>query len=297
VKLLLLGRNGQVGRALSPLLPQLGDLVALGRDEADFEDPASLSALIRREEPDVIVNAAAYTAVDAAEDDRERAFQVNAEAVGAIGDAARSIAAFVVHYSTDFVFDGTSPSPYRESDPTNALSVYGQSKLAGEVALRESGAVHLLMRISWIYSDRGKNFPLSILNAAKVRDSLNVVSDEVGAATSSLLVAEATVVALRQAIANRGLGGLYHFAPSGVASRHELAKFIVAEAIAAGAELKVRPDAIHPIPASAYPSKVNRPANSQFDTTRFRQTFGMNLPSWQDGIRHLINTLRDEGRL
>jgi dTDP-4-dehydrorhamnose reductase len=297
VKLLLLGRNGQVGRALSPLLPQLGELVAPGRDEANFEDPPSLAAIIRREEPDIIVNAAAYTAVDAAEDDRERAFRVNAEAVGAIGEAARSIAAFVVHYSTDFVFDGTSSRPYREGDATNALSAYGQSKLAGETALRDSGAVHMLLRISWIYADRGKNFPLSILNAAKTRDSLNVVSDEVGAATSSLLVAEATVAALRQAIANRGLGGLYHLAPSGVASRHELAKFIVSEALAAGAELKVRPDAIHPIAASAYPSKVVRPANSEFDTSRFSTTFGVNLPSWQTGIRHLIKTLHDEGRL
>jgi dTDP-4-dehydrorhamnose reductase len=198
VRLLLLGRNGQVGRALSPLLPQLGDLVSLGRDEANFEDPSALAAVIRRAEPDVVINAAAYTAVDAAEDDRDRAFKVNAEAVGAIGEAARSIAAFVVHYSTDFVFDGTSPRPYREGDTTNALSVYGQSKLAGEVALQESGAVHMLLRISWIYADRGKNFPLSILNLAKSRDTLNVVADEVGAATSALLVAEATVAALRQ---------------------------------------------------------------------------------------------------
>lgn len=297
MKLLLLGRNGQVGRALSPLLPQLGQVVALGRDEASFDDPAALAALVRREEPDIVVNAAAYTAVDAAEADRDRAFRINAEAVGAIGSAARSIAAFVVHYSTDFVFDGASSSPYRESDATNALSVYGQSKLAGEIALRDSGAIHLLLRISWIYSDRGKNFPLSILNLAKSRDTLNVVADETGAATSALLVAEGTVVALRQAIANRGLSGLYHFASSGVASRHELAQFIVAEARAAGAPLLLAPEAITPIPASAFPSKVSRPANSAFDTTRFRRTFGMSLPTWQDGIRQLIRTLHDGGRL
>ena len=297
MKLLLLGRNGQVGRALSPILPQLGDLVAFGRDEADFENPAALAALVRREEPDVIVNAAAYTAVDAAEDDRERAFRVNAEAVGAIGEAARSIAAFVVHYSTDFVFDGTASRPYREDDATNALSVYGQSKLAGEIALRDSGAVYLTLRISWIYSDRGKNFPLSILNLARTRDTLNVVADEVGAATSALFVADQTVAALRQIMTNRGLGGLYHLAPSGVASRYELAKFVVAEALAAGAQLALQPDAIAPIPASAFPSKVKRPANSELDTTKFRDTFGVSLPAWQDGIRHLIKTLHDEGRL
>ncbi len=297
MKLLLFGRNGQVGRALSPILPQLGNLVALGRDEADFERPAEIAALVREQEPDVIINAAAYTAVDAAEDDRERAFRVNAEAVGAIGEAARSIAAFVVHYSTDFVFDGRSDAPYREEDATNPLSVYGQSKLAGETALRESGAVHLLMRISWIYSDRGKNFPLSILNLARSRDTLNVVNDEIGAATSALLVAEATVAALRQAIANRGLGGLYHMAPSGVASRYELARFIVEQARAAGASLQLKPEAIMPIPASAFPGKVSRPANSALDSSRFEQTFGVHLPPWQDGIRQLIKTLAQEGRL
>ncbi len=297
MKLLLFGRNGQVGRALSPILPQLGNLVALGRDEADFERPAEIAALVREQEPDVIINAAAYTAVDAAEDDRERAFRVNAEAVGAIGEAARSIAAFVVHYSTDFVFDGRSDAPYREEDATNPLSVYGQSKLAGETALRESGAVHLLMRISWIYSDRGKNFPLSILNLARSRDTLNVVNDEIGAATSALLVAEATVAALRQAIANRGLGGLYHMAPSGVASRYELARFIVEQARAAGASLQLKPEAIMPIPASAFPGKVSRPANSALDSSRYERTFGVHLPPWQDGIRQLIKTLEQEGRL
>ena len=297
MKILLFGRDGQVGRALSAVLPQLGGLVAFGRDEANFEGPHSLGALIRREEPDVIVNAAAYTAVDAAEDDRERAFVINAEAVGAIGEAARGAGAFVVHYSTDFVFDGTGSAAYRESDATNPLSAYGQSKLAGEVALRDSGSAHLLLRISWIYADRGKNFPLSILNLAKSRDTLNVVADEVGAATSSLLVADATVAALRLALANRGLGGLYHLAPSGAASRHELARFVVAEARAAGADLLLRPEAIQPIPASAYPSKVMRPANSRLDTSRFSRTFGLNLPSWQDGIQHLIKTLKDEGHL
>ena len=297
MKILLFGRDGQVGRALSAVLPQLGGLVAFGRDEANFEDPDSLGALIRREEPDVVVNAAAYTAVDAAEDDRERALRVNAEAVGAIGEAARSTGAFVVHYSTDFVFDGTGSAAYRESDATNPLSAYGQSKLAGEVALRDSGAAHLLLRISWIYADRGKNFPLAILSLAKSRDTLNVVADEVGAATSSLLVADATVAALHLALANRGLGGLYHLAPSGAASRHELARFVVAEARAAGADLLLHPEAIQPIPASAYPSKVMRPANSQLDTSRFSRTFGVNLPSWQDGIQHLIKTLKDEGRL
>ena len=297
MKLLLLGRNGQVGRALSPVLPQLGEVVALGRDDVDFAEPAEVAARIRREAPDMIVNAAAYTGVDAAEDDRELAFRVNADAVAAIGEAARSIAAFVLHYSTDFVFDGTGAAPYRETDRPNPLGVYGESKLAGEAALRTSGAVHMIVRISWVYSNGGRNFPLSILNLARTRDRLDVVGDEVGAATSSLLVADATVTALRQVTANRGLGGLYHLAPSGAASRHELAQFIVAEALAAGAELTLAPEAIHPIAASAWPSKVSRPANSVLDTAHFRKTFGVHLPPWQDGIRQLIKTLRAGGRL
>ncbi|HZY69105.1 MAG TPA: dTDP-4-dehydrorhamnose reductase, partial [Devosia sp.] len=282
MKLLLLGRNGQVGRALLPLLPQLGEVVSTGREEADFENPAGLAALVEHEKPDVVVNAVAYTAVDAAEDDRERAFRVNAETVGALGRAAREVGALVVHYSTDFVFDGTGSAPHREEDATNPLSVYGESKLAGEVALRESGADHLILRISWIYSEHGKNFPLSILNLAKSRDTLNVVADETGAATSATLVAEATVAALRQATANRDLCGLYHLAPAGVASRHELAKFLVAEARAAGMALKLTSDAIKPIPAAAFPSKVRRPANSALDTSRFRRSFGVTLPPWQD---------------
>lgn len=297
MKLLLLGRNGQLGRALSPILPQLGELVAWGRDEANFDDPAELAARIKVEEPDFIVNAAAYTAVDAAEDDREGAFRINAEAVGAIGEAARAIAAFVVHYSTDFVFDGVDTAPYNEGDRPNPLSVYGQSKLAGEWALQQSGAVSMILRVSWTYSDQGKNFPLAILNLARTRDTLDVVADEIGAATSVLTVADATVAALRQAAANRALGGLYHLAASGSASRHELAQFIVAEAMAAGADLKLRPETIRPIPASAWPSKVKRPANSMFDTTVFESIFNVHLPPWQEGIRQLIKTLRAGGRL
>lgn len=297
MKILLFGRNGQVGRALSPLLPQLGDLVALGRDEADFTDPAAIAALIRREEPDIIVNAAADTAVDAAEDDPARAYRVNAETVGAIGTAARAITALVVHYSTDFVFDGTGDAPWRETDPVNPLSVYGKSKRAGEVALMESGAVHMILRTSWNYGDRGKNFPLAILNLARTRDTLTVVSDEIGAATPALLIADATIAALRQLSANRGLGGLYHLSAAGAASRHELARFIVAEARAAGAQLALTPEAIQPVLARDYGAKAPRPANSRLDTTKFATTFGVHLPAWQDGIRQLIKALGREGRL
>jgi dTDP-4-dehydrorhamnose reductase len=297
VKFLLLGRNGMLGRALAPVLPQLGDLVAWGRDDVDFENTEELAERIKREEPDFIVNAAAYTAVDAAEDDQDHAFRVNAEAVGAIGEAARSIAAFVVHYSTDFVFDGTSNAPYAETDRPNPLSVYGKSKLAGERALQQSGAVSMILRVSWTYADHGRNFPLTILNLARSRDRVDVVADEIGAATPVTLVARATVAALRQVVGNRGLGGLYHLAAAGSASRNELARFIVSEALAAGADLRLTPEAINPISAGAWPSKARRPANSRLDTTKFQGTFNVHLPPWQDGIRQLITALRERGDL
>lgn len=297
MKIVLLGRNGQVGRALSPLLPQLGDLRSFGRDEADLDEPGAIAALVRREEPDVVINAAAYTAVDTAEDDRERAFRINAEAVGAIGEAARSLGTFVVHYSTDFVFDGSGDRPYTEADATRPLSVYGESKRAGELALQRSGAVHLILRTSWNFGDHGKNFPLAILNLARSRETLDVVADEFGAATSARLIAGATIGALRQTLDNRGLGGLYHLSATGAASRHELAQFVVATARAAGADLALHPEAIRPIPASAWSAKAKRPLNSRLDTARFRSTFGTSLPSWQDGIRELITTLQHEGRL
>lgn len=297
MKIVLFGRNGQVGRALSPLLMQLGEVVALGRSEADLDDPRAPAAIIRREEPDIVINAAAYTAVDAAEDDRDRAFRVNAEAVAEMGAAARSITAIVVHYSTDFVFDGTSERPYVESDAARPLSVYGESKLAGERALQASGATHLILRTSWNFSDRGKSFPLSILDLARTRESLNVVADEFGAATPATLIASSTIAALRQLLANRGLGGLYHLTADGAASRHELAQFIVTAARAAGADLALGPEAIRPVTAASYGAKAKRPQNSRLDTARFRSSFGLSLPSWQDGIRQLIRSLHNEGRL
>ncbi|MBN9345458.1 MAG: dTDP-4-dehydrorhamnose reductase [Devosia sp.] len=298
MKLVLFGSGGQVGRALAPLLGELGTVAAFDHTTADFEQPATLAAIIEGERPDVVVNAAAYTAVDAAEDDSARAHLVNGEAVRHIADAARRRGALVVHYSTDFVFDGRADHPYRETDTTNPLSVYGASKLGGDQALAASGADHLIFRVTWNYSPEGKNFPLAILRLAKARDALDVVSDEIGAATSADLIARATVEALRQTLADRGKTGLYHLTASGAASRDTLARVIVAEARAAGAELALSPDSIRPILARDYAvTKAIRPSNSRLDTTSFQSTFGMTLPSWQDGIRDLINTLREGGRL
>ena len=297
MKLLLLGRNGQVGRALASRLPQLGDVVALGRDDVDFDDATELGARIRREKPDVIVNAAAHTAVDAAEDDRDYAFAINADAVCAIGQAANKNGALVVHYSTDCVFDGTAAGDQPEIQATNPISVYGASKLEGERLLIESGADHLILRISWIYAERGRNFPLTILRLARERTALEVVADEFGAATSATLVAEATTEAIRQTLTDRSKAGLYHLAAAGSASRYELARFVLDEALAAGANVSLTPDAIRPIAARDYPSKARRPANSRLDTAKFRTAFGMQLPPWQDGIRQLIKALGAGGAL
>ena len=298
MKLVLFGSGGQVGRALAPLLGELGTVAAFDHKTADFEQPATLAAIIDSERPDVVVNAAAYTAVDAAEDDSARAHLVNGEAVRHIADAARRRGALVVHYSTDFVFDGRADHPYRETDTTNPLSVYGASKLGGDQALAASGADHLIFRVTWNYSPEGKNFPLAILRLAKARDALDVVSDEIGAATAADLIARATVEALHQTLADRGKTGLYHLTASGAASRDTLARFIVAEARAAGAELALSPDSIRPILARDYAvTKAIRPSNSRLDTTSFQSTFAMTFPSRQDGIRALIKTLREGGRL
>jgi len=297
VKLLLLGADGQVGQALRPLLAGLGSLRACGRAEADLEEPAAIAALIAREAPDVIVNAAAYTAVDAAEDDRDRAYRVNAEAVGAIGEAARKRGALSVHYSTDFVFDGAGHGAYAETDTARPLGVYGASKLAGDEALAASGADHLILRVSWNYSAVGRNFPLTILRLAATRDGIDVVADEYGAATAASLIAEATCTALRQTLADRGKTGLYHLSAAGSASRHELARFIVAEAAAQGAVLALKPENIRPVRAAAYGLKARRPSNSRLDTGKFSRAFGVELPPWQAGVRQLITTLIGEGRL
>jgi dTDP-4-dehydrorhamnose reductase len=294
VRFLVFGRDGQVGRALQPALTPLGDVVALGHTEIDLSAPATIEPIIDRLQPDVIVNAAAYTAVDAAEDDRPQAWRVNAEAVGAIAAAAKKNGALVVHYSTDYVYAGAGSDAQDEIAPTSPMSVYGASKLTGEMLLRESGADHVILRTSWVYAPHGKNFPLSILRLARERDTLNVVDDQIGAPTPAALIAEITARVIPEA---RGRLGTYNLAPTGETSWHGLARFLIAQAIAAGARLRLTPDAIAPIPAAQYPAKAPRPANSRLDTTKLRTAFGLTLPPWQDGIRQLITTLATEGRL
>ena len=294
VKILLTGKNGQVGFELQRALAPLGEIVAVDMAECDLSDAEAIRALVRGVAPQVIVNPAAYTAVDKAEADRVTAHAINAVAPGVFGEEARKLGALVVHYSTDYVFDGTKPGRYTEDDVPNPQSVYGKTKLAGEIALRDSSADHLIFRTSWVFGAHGGNFAKTMLRLATERESLNVVADQLGAPTSAALLADVTAqvvgLYLRQGRTGFPLG-LYHLVAGGVTTWHAYAQAVVAAAIAAGKPMKTRPEAIMAIPTSAYPVSAPRPANSRLDTSRLQNTFGLRLPSWEDGLRHVLQQI------
>ena len=294
MKIVLFGRGGQVGRELEQVLPPLGQVVAFGRDEADLERPDSIRALVRRESPDIVVNAAAYTAVDKAESEPERARLINADAVNAMAGEMARLGGWLVHYSTDYVFDGTKPDAYVETDPTGPLNVYGASKLAGEQCVAASGCRHLIFRTSWVYAAHGSNFIRTILRLAKEREELSVVADQIGAPTSAARIAAVTAAAigrLTHAAGDLPASGLYHLAASGATSWHGYAEFVVATARAGGLPLRIGHDGIRPIPSSAWPQAARRPANSRLDTAKLRSTFAVTLPPWQDDVRQVVATL------
>ena len=296
MKIVLFG-TGQVGSALVPVLKPMGDVAVFGHANADFEKPDRLAALIATERPDVVVNAAAYTAVDKAETDRDRARAVNAEAVGAIGRAAKAAGALVVHYSTDYVFDGEKGLPYLEGDKTNPQSVYGTTKLAGEAALAASRADHLNLRICWVHSLVGNSFPLSVLKQAHERESLDVVTDQTGIPTSAYLIAEITGRLIPRVLANRKLGGTYHVAARGGASRFEIARHVVAAALSKGA-----PSSSRSMPCIRRAPRTFRhqrrvPATPGSTRRKLRANFGIALPTWQSGIEDLVGRLAAAGRL
>jgi dTDP-4-dehydrorhamnose reductase len=295
MRLLLLGRNGQVGRALEQALAPLGDLTALGRDEADFERPAKLAAIIDHAAPDVIVNAVAYTAVDRAEQEPERARLVNAEAVAELAAAARRRDALLVHYSTDFVFDGRKPGAYTETDAPNPLSVYGKTKLEGDGAVASSGCRHLVFRTSWVFAPGGSNFPRTILRLARNRDTIDVVADQVGAPTSAAEIAAATSAAIARAAGDDGLTGLYNLAGAGTVSRDELARFLIAEASVRGAVLRLAPERIRSVATADFPTAAARPLNSALDTAKLRASFGFAPAPWQRQIRDWLEATMGGG--
>ncbi len=291
MRVLLLGANGQVGWELRRSLAPLGELIALDRQsmgDADFARPDSLAALVERVAPDVIVNAAAHTAVDKAESEPELAQALNAAAPAVLARAAAARGALLVHYSTDYVFDGSGTQARDEDAATGPLSVYGHSKLAGEQAIRESGARHLILRTSWVYGARGQNFPKTMVRLAQERTALRVIDDQVGAPTGADLLADVTAHALRGVQAQPALAGTYHVAAAGETSWHGLARLAIDTARALRPELPWRVERIDPIPTSDYPTPARRPLNSRLDTTRLQAAFGLQMPPWQGGVRRML---------
>jgi dTDP-4-dehydrorhamnose reductase len=298
MRILLLGKDGQVGRALQPTLAPLGELAALGRAEADFERPNELARIVATHAPDIIVNAAAYTAVDKAEGDADRAGLINAAAVAALATEARRTGAWLVHYSTDYVYDGKKLDAYLETDPANPLGVYGATKYQGDLAVAASGCRHFIFRVSWVYAQGSNNFARAILRLARDRDALSVVADQVGAPTSAALVASTTasvLAKLRDAPAEtETLAGLYHLAPHGAISRHAYAQELVRQAQALGANFKVRAGDIAAIATADYPTPAVRPLNSRLDTGKLVTAFGVDLPPWENDVRQwVVNTVRE----
>ena len=293
MKFLLLGKNGQVGWELQRSLSPLGELVALDFDtpgpwQADFSRPEALAALVQAVQPDVIVNAAAHTAVDKAESEPELARAINATAPGVLAREAAARGAWLVHYSTDYVFDGSGEHARGEDAPTGPLSVYGRTKLEGEQLIRASGCQHLILRTSWVYAARGGNFAKTMLKLAAEREALNVIADQIGAPTGADLLADVTAHALRGAMQRPELAGLYHCAAGGETDWHGYARFVIEWARAAGQPLKVPADAIRPIPTSAYSTSAQRPLNSRLDTTKLQRAFGLHLPAWQGGVERML---------
>ena len=295
MKILLLGKNGQIGWELQRSLAPLGELVALDRystsadgGTGDLTDPDGLRETVRRLRPDVIVNAAAHTAVDRAESEPELARAVNTRAPGVLAEAAREIGALLVHYSTDYVFDGSGSAPWREDASTAPLSVYGTTKRDGEDLIRASGARHLILRTSWVYAARGGNFARTMLRLAQERERLTVIDDQWGAPTGAELIADVTAHAVWQVLREPGRAGTYHLSAAGETSWHGYARFVLDTARALKPELAFRTQEVAPVPSSAFPTAARRPLNSRLDTTRLRDRFGLALPHWQSGVRRML---------
>ncbi len=292
MKILLLGKNGQVGWELQRSLAVLGEVIALDFDSpgplsADFSQPESLAATVRAVAPEIIVNAAAHTAVDKAESEPDLARALNATSPGVLAREAKTLGAWLMHYSTDYVFDGSGSTPWREDSPTGPLNVYGQTKLEGEEAIRASGCRHLILRTSWVYAARGGNFAKTMLKLAQERDQLTVIADQFGAPTGADLLADLTAHTLRAAMQRPELGGTYHAAAQGETNWHGYAQHVIEFARARGQSIKVAPDAIHAVPTSAFPTPARRPGNSRLNTEKLRSTFGLSLPSWQAGVERM----------
>ncbi|MBS3997609.1 MAG: dTDP-4-dehydrorhamnose reductase [Hydrogenophaga sp.] len=298
MKILLLGPNGQVGWELQRSLSPLGELIALDRHSTaadggcgDLSQPDQLRQTVLALRPDVIVNAAAHTAVDKAESEPELARTLNAQAPGVLAAAAQSIDALLVHYSTDYVFDGSGTTPWVEDAATGPLSVYGRTKLDGERAIQASGCRHLILRTSWVYAARGGNFARTMLRLAVERERLTVIDDQWGAPTGADLIADVTAHAIRQTLRAPQLSGIFHLAAAGETTWNGYARFVLETARMVKPDLVLKAQEVAPVPTSAFPTPAQRPLNSRLDTSRLRSTFHLALPHWQTGVRRMLTEI------
>jgi len=298
MKILLFGKNGQVGWELQRNLAPLGKLIALDSDSknlcGDFTNLAGIAETVRAIAPDVIINAAAHTAVDKAESEPELARTINALAPAVLAEEAARLNAWLVHYSTDYVFDGSGDKPWLETDLTGPLSVYGATKLEGEQLIQQSGCKHLIFRTSWVYGARGANFAKTMLKLGRERDSLKIIDDQIGAPTGADLLADVTAHAIRLARQREDVCGLYHLIAAGETSWHGYASFVLDYARRAGVELKVPADAIHPVPTRDFPTPAKRPHNSRLNTTKLRSAFDLHLPHWQTGVERMLTEILEK---
>ena len=295
MNILLLGRDGQLGTVLCGVLPALGNVEAVGRAGADLAHPEAVAALVRDKRPDVIVNAAAYTAVDRAESEAELAETVNARAVGAVAAAAADIGATLVHYSTDYVFDGEGSRPHEETDPTAPINVYGRSKRNGEIAITEASPRHVILRTSWVHAPGGRNFVTRMLELAAEREELQVVDDQIGAPTSARLIAEVTASVLQRNADGRPVAdGIYHLAAAGETSWAGLARHVIDHAIGRGARLKMAADKVLPVPSSVWHTPARRPLNSRLSTQKLREALGLELPHWTQDVEATVDAMVPE---
>lgn len=293
MNILLFGKTGQVGWELQRALAPLGNLIALDVHSkeycGDFSNPEGIAETVRRIKPDVIVNAAAHTAVDKAESEQEFAQLLNATSVEAIAKEAAKIGAWVVHYSTDYVFPGDGETPWRETDATAPLNVYGQTKLDGEKALQGHCVKHLIFRTSWVYAGKGSNFAKTMLRLGKERKELSVINDQVGAPTGAELLADCTAHAIRVALVKPEVAGLYHLVASDTTTWYDYAALVFEEARKAGIELAI--EKLNAVPTTAYPTPASRPQNSRLNTEKFQKNFGLVLPGWDVGVKRMLAEL------
>lgn len=298
MKILLLGKSGQVGWELQRSLAPLGEVIVLDSKSqelcGDLSNLAGLTDTVRRVSPDIIVNAAAHTAVDKAESEKELARTINAEAPAVLAREAKQLNALLVHYSTDYVFDGSGEQPWKESDATGPLNVYGATKLEGEQFIQQSGCKHLIFRTSWVYGARGGNFAKTMLKLAQERDSLSVINDQIGAPTGADLLADVTAHAIRTIELKPELSGLYHLVAAGETSWHGYASFVINFAQQKGTSLWVTAEEIQAITSSAYTTPAKRPLNSRLNTTKLQDAFGLHLPHWQAGVTRMLTEILDK---